>query len=313
MVPRRRRRPGEGHGAADRRRGTAAKRFVLRYPESGWNGSLVIGAHGGSGGNNFDPDGQGHRHRRDGARRRHRPPRRGVAVRLRQRRSRRRHQTPPAAWHSPTSSPTLAAGRSRAASAGRRSGVSAGAVDGRRHRAGCGRSPRHAVRRGGHRRRRRRRPAHTPGAPEALAALWPDIDPRTHPGLSATDPKVAAFAEAIGTPVAARRLWPYTAPGAVPRRLGAGAGAARTRRRSAGAHHRGRRHVGRLRDRRAARLPRARQAGGAPPAVPGRGRLAHVGRRRRRAVVPVRRVADGARSRRGRTPWARAVVPPDGA
>ena len=27
---------------------------MLRYPESGWNGSLVIGAHGGSGGSNFD-------------------------------------------------------------------------------------------------------------------------------------------------------------------------------------------------------------------------------------------------------------------
>ena len=34
------------------------KRFVVRYPESGWNGSLVIGAHGGSGGNNFDPTGK---------------------------------------------------------------------------------------------------------------------------------------------------------------------------------------------------------------------------------------------------------------
>ena len=50
---------------------------------------------------------------------------------------------------------------------------------------------------------------------KTLAALWPGIDPKTHPGLPATDPKVAAFAEAIGTPVAARRLWPYTASGAV--------------------------------------------------------------------------------------------------
>jgi hypothetical protein len=35
------------------------KRFVLRYPADSarWNGSLVIGAHGGSGGNNFDPAG----------------------------------------------------------------------------------------------------------------------------------------------------------------------------------------------------------------------------------------------------------------
>ena len=48
-----------------------------------------------------------------------------------------------------------------------------------------------------------------------LAELWPGIDPKVHPGLAATDPKVVAFAEAIGTPVAARRLWPYTASGAV--------------------------------------------------------------------------------------------------
>jgi pimeloyl-ACP methyl ester carboxylesterase len=48
-----------------------------------------------------------------------------------------------------------------------------------------------------------------------VAALWPLIDPRAHAGLSNTDPKIASFAEAIGTPVAARRLWPYTATGAV--------------------------------------------------------------------------------------------------
>jgi hypothetical protein len=43
-----------------------------------------------------------------------------------------------------------------------------------------------------------------------VAALWPLIDPRAHFGLSDNDPKIASFAEAIGTPVAARRLWPYT-------------------------------------------------------------------------------------------------------
>ena len=42
-----------------------------------------------------------------------------------------------------------------------------------------------------------------------VAALWPLIDPRAHFGLSDQDPKIASFAEAIGTPVAARRLWPY--------------------------------------------------------------------------------------------------------
>ena len=55
---------------------------------------------------------------------------------------------------------------------------------------------------------------------QRIAALWPLIDPRSHFGLKDTDPKVAAFAEAIGTPVAARRLWPYT---------GASAGAAASR------------------------------------------------------------------------------------
>jgi pimeloyl-ACP methyl ester carboxylesterase len=48
-----------------------------------------------------------------------------------------------------------------------------------------------------------------------VAALWPLIDPRAHFGLTDTDPKVIAFADAIGTPVAARRLWPYTATSAV--------------------------------------------------------------------------------------------------
>ena len=43
------------------------------------------------------------------------------------------------------------------------------------------------------------------------AALWPLIDPRAHYGIPDSDPKVIAYAEAIGTPVAARRLWPYSA------------------------------------------------------------------------------------------------------
>jgi poly(3-hydroxybutyrate) depolymerase len=48
-----------------------------------------------------------------------------------------------------------------------------------------------------------------------MAALWPLIDPRAHSGLANTEPKVVSYAEAIGTPVAARRLWPYTGAGAV--------------------------------------------------------------------------------------------------
>ena len=43
-----------------------------------------------------------------------------------------------------------------------------------------------------------------------LATLWPMIDPRAHFGLRDNEPKIVSFAEAIGTPVAARRLWPYT-------------------------------------------------------------------------------------------------------
>ena len=48
-----------------------------------------------------------------------------------------------------------------------------------------------------------------------MAALWPTIDPRTNPGLPNTDPQVQAYADVIGTPVEARRLWPYTGAGAV--------------------------------------------------------------------------------------------------
>jgi len=45
---------------------------------------------------------------------------------------------------------------------------------------------------------------------QKMAALWPLIDPRANFGIPDTDSKIARYAEAIGTPVAARRLWPYT-------------------------------------------------------------------------------------------------------
>ncbi len=48
-----------------------------------------------------------------------------------------------------------------------------------------------------------------------MAALWPLVDPRAHPGLTESDPNVRAYVEAIGTPVEARRLWPYSGAGAV--------------------------------------------------------------------------------------------------
>jgi pimeloyl-ACP methyl ester carboxylesterase len=44
---------------------------------------------------------------------------------------------------------------------------------------------------------------------QRMAPLWPLIEPRAHAGLANTDPKVVSYSEAIGTPVAARRLWPY--------------------------------------------------------------------------------------------------------
>lgn len=50
---------------------------------------------------------------------------------------------------------------------------------------------------------------------QRMAALWPLIDPRAHAGLSNNDPKMVSFAAAIGTPVEARRLWPYTGASAV--------------------------------------------------------------------------------------------------
>jgi len=48
-----------------------------------------------------------------------------------------------------------------------------------------------------------------------IAALWPLIDPRAHYGLTDNDDTVRRYAEAIGTPVAARRLWPYSGASAV--------------------------------------------------------------------------------------------------
>lgn len=47
-----------------------------------------------------------------------------------------------------------------------------------------------------------------------LARLWPDIDPRAHPSVADTDAKVRAFAAAIGTPAAARPLWPFASASA---------------------------------------------------------------------------------------------------
>ena len=192
------------------------KRFVLRYPATGWNGALVVGAHGGSGGDNYDPTGKvigTDETALDDVIGRHAV---AAQLRLRQRRPRRRRRR---RWrpraHESVRGPG-GCGDSPSAS---------GAGPARRYLLGLSMGGGIA-----------RAAAETPGTPYAgivivagangdlptraarqarLAELWPSIDPKAHPGLPDTDPKVAAFAAAIGTPVAARRLWPYTASGAV--------------------------------------------------------------------------------------------------
>jgi Alpha/beta hydrolase domain len=192
-----------------------AKRFVIRYPATGWNGALVIGAHGGSGGNNFDPTGKVigtdetalddviGRHAvgrgfayasvdRDGAM----SATGGLALTTQFGNlasfelARRLGRTPARRYLLGLS---MGGGIARAAAEQRGS-----PYDGIVIVAGAnGDLPTRTARQA------------------KLAALWPGIDPKVHPGLPDTDPKVVAFAAAIGTPVAARRLWPYTASGAV--------------------------------------------------------------------------------------------------
>ena len=191
----------------------AEKRYVFRVP-SNWNGSLVIGAHGGSGGNNFD--------------------RSGKII-----------GTDETALDDVIGRHALGAGFAYA-SVDR---------DGTGGRAGLGLTAQFTKlvrtelpRRGGSTPRRtyivglsagggiarmaaEDRPTLFDGAliiagaggdlvtrldrQTRIAALWPLIDPRAHSGLSLQDPKMIAYAEANGTPVDARRLWPYTGASAV--------------------------------------------------------------------------------------------------
>lgn len=193
-----------------------AKRFVLRYPSGiPWNGGLVIGAHGGNGGSNFDPTGtvigtdetalddvigrhvvaagfayasvdrDGAVSARDGLRLTNQFAdliAANVATRL---------GRPPARRYLVGLS--MGGGITRAA-----------AEDPSKRWAGtliiAGAGGDLGVR---------------TDRQQKMAALWPAIDPRTHPGLPDDDPQVQAFARVIGTPVAARRLWPYTATNAV--------------------------------------------------------------------------------------------------
>src|SRR5688572_4261020 len=179
------------------------KRYVLRTP-SNWNGSLVIGAHGGDGGNNFDRSGKViGRHAlargfiyasvdRDGSG--NGPAGHSLTTQftnhVRGEMSRRGFSTPLRTYIVGLSAgggvarmaaeemPTLFDGALLIAAAG---GDAVTRLD------------------------RQTR----------IAALWPLIDPRAHFGISINDPKMTAYAEATGTPVEARRLWPYTGAGAV--------------------------------------------------------------------------------------------------
>lgn len=191
------------------------KRYVLRYPESGWNGSLVVGAHGGSGGSNFDRAGnvigtdetalddvigmhaarEGFAYAsvdRDGAV----DAAGGLAMTnqfadLAATEVARRLGKAPVRLY--LLGLSMGGGIARLAAETPRTPYAGVVIV-----AGAGGDvPTRLARQ------------------QKLAALWPDIDPTTHPGLPATDPKIAAFAQAIGTPPAARRLWPYTAAGAV--------------------------------------------------------------------------------------------------
>jgi poly(3-hydroxybutyrate) depolymerase len=47
-----------------------------------------------------------------------------------------------------------------------------------------------------------------------MNGLWRMIDPLAHIGMSLSDTKMVAYAAAVGTPVEAHRLWPYTGSGA---------------------------------------------------------------------------------------------------
>jgi poly(3-hydroxybutyrate) depolymerase len=194
--------------------GPVEKRYVLRTP-SKWNGSLVIGAHGGGGGNNFD--------------------RAGKVI-----------GTDETALDDVIGRHALAAGFmyasvDRDGSGNGRAGLTLttefmNAVRGELARRGFAAPLRTYIvglSAGGGIARMAAEDMPTPfdGAlliaaaggdlvtrldrQMRIAALWPLIDPRAHYGLSNNDPRIVSYAEANGTPVEARRLWPYTGASAV--------------------------------------------------------------------------------------------------
>jgi pimeloyl-ACP methyl ester carboxylesterase len=201
-----------------------SKRYVLRLPDP-WNGSLVIGAHGGGGGNNFDRQGnvigtdetalddvigryaveQGFAYAsfdRDGSG----GGRNGLAMTLdfndfargeiNRRRAANPRLTAPATM---TPLRTYLVGLSAGGGIARQAAeMMPTPFDGALLIAAAGGDVVTRLDR-----------------LQRIAALWPLIDPRAHFGLSDRDPKILAYAEANGTPVAARRLWPYTGASAV--------------------------------------------------------------------------------------------------
>jgi pimeloyl-ACP methyl ester carboxylesterase len=202
----------KGLVALDTSAGLVEKRYVLRSP-SQWNGSLVIGAHGGGGGNNFDRSGKVigtdetalddviGRHAltngfvyasvdRDSGGNGH------AGLRLtteflnavRGELSRRGFATPRRTYIVGLSA---GGGIARIAAEAKPT-----PFDGALIIAGAGGDTVARLDR-----------------QTRASALWPLIDPRAHYGIPDTDPKIAAYADAIGTPVQARRLWPYSAVG----------------------------------------------------------------------------------------------------
>lgn len=190
-----------------------SKRFVIRVPVKGWNGSLVIGAHGGSGGNAVDRAGKV-------------------------------YATSETALDDVIGQYALARGFAYA-SVDRDGGISSRAglqltydfanlASGEVARL-AGRAPARmylvGLSMGGGIARLAAEDAQKVFAGTVIIAgaggdlvtrldrltkmngLWRSIDPLAHIGMSPTEYRMVAYAEAVGTPVEARRLWPYTGAG----------------------------------------------------------------------------------------------------